>query len=312
MGPEQESANFDPPVGAVVHVAPGVRRILAPNPSAMTFRGTNTYVVGQGEVAVIDPGPQDERHLAALRRALAGERVRHILVTHAHLDHSSLAARLAAETGAPVLAFGDATAGRAPQMVRLAEQGLTGGGEGVDHGFCPDARLRDGAQVRVTLDGQARPVTALHTPGHMAGHLCFAFGNVLFSGDLVMGWSTSLVSPPDGDLAAFLASCASVRARRAAALLPGHGGPVVDPAARIDALIAHRHRRSAQILACLSRAPQGVATLTAEIYADTNPALHPAAARNIFAHLIDLETKCQITATPNLAFDAVFQRTDDF
>ena len=220
--------------GEAVEVAPGVRRVLAPNPSPLTGPGTNSYLIGRGELAVVDPGPDEPRHLEALTAAAGGERVALILVTHAHLDHSALAPALAARTGAPVAAFGDARAGRSPAMAALA--GGVGGGEGVDAGFAPDRRLADGEAVEV---GGAR-IEALHTPGHMGNHLAFAVGYVVLTGDLVMGWASTLVSPPDGDVAAFMASCERLRGRAPRLLLPGHGDAVADPAARIDWLLAHR------------------------------------------------------------------------
>jgi len=302
-----DPAAFDPPQGVMMPVAPGVRRLLAPNPSPMTYRGTNTYVVGQGHVAVIDPGPGDARHLAALEAGLTGELITHILVTHAHVDHSPLARVLAQRCGAPVLGFGPAKAGRSPLMQRLAATGDLGGGEGVDSAFAPDVCLVDGA----VIDGAGWRLTAHHTPGHMSNHLCFALGETVFSGDHVMGWSTSLVSPPDGDLGAFMASCATLRALGPARLLPGHGAPVDDALTCIDALVAHRAGRTRQIVAALDAAPQTVAQITARIYTDLNPGLIPAARRNVLAHLIDLVSKNQALALPELSLAAQFKRSSD-
>ena len=269
--------------GQVVEIAPGVRRVLAPNPSALTGPGTNSYLIGRGEVAVVDPGPDDPEHLDALLAAAAGERIAVILVTHAHLDHSPLAAPLSARTGAPVAAFGDARAGRSAAMEALAGEDL-GGGEGVDAAFAPDRRLADEEVVEV---GEAR-IEALHTPGHFGNHLAFALGDVVLTGDLVMGWASTLVSPPDGDVGAFMASCERLRARAPRLLLPGHGEAVADPVARIDWLLAHRREREAQILAALGDGPADPATLVARVYSDTPRALWPAAGRNVLAHLVDL------------------------
>lgn len=282
---------------------PGLRRVVAPNPSPLTHRGTNTWILGQGRVAVIDPGPAIPAHLAAILAALApGEVVSHILVTHAHADHSPLARDLSAATGAPVLGFGPALAGRSAVMQRLASAGLAGGGEGLDAGFVPDAVLTDGALVA----GDGWQVQAIHTPGHFAGHMSFAWGDRLFSGDLVMGWSTSLVSPPDGDMGDYMASLARLSARPWRRFYPGHGDAVTDPAARLADLIAHRRAREAAILAALSDGPLHLAPLTRRVYADTPAALHPAAARNAFAHLIDLATRGRVTAEPALSPDALF------
>lgn len=297
--------DFVPPVGLPEVLEPGLRRILAPNPSPMTFRGTNTYLLGTRDLAVIDPGPDDPRHLTAILAAVApGQRISHILVTHAHVDHSPLARRLAEATGAPVAAFGDARAGRSAVMDRLAAAGLAGGGEGVDAGFQPDEVLADGAVVA----GDGWQVTALHTPGHFGNHLGFLWGDAVFCGDLVMGWATSLVSPPDGDLTDFMASCARLAALPLRVAHAGHGRAIADPVGRLHWLMAHRRGREAEILAALDDGPATAATLAARIYTTTPPALMPAATRNVFAHLIDLHGHFRVTALPGLAVDAHFQR----
>jgi glyoxylase-like metal-dependent hydrolase (beta-lactamase superfamily II) len=294
-----------PPQGQAEEVAPRVRRILAPNPSPMTLHGTNTYLVGTHNLAVIDPGPDNTAHLEAILAALGtGQRISHILVTHAHIDHSPLARRLSQATDAPVLAYGDAQAGRSAVMQSLAAQGLAGGGEGVDAGFRPDITLPDGGVV-TSEDWQ---ITALWTPGHFGNHLCFALDDILFTGDIVMGWASSLVSPPDGDLTDFMASCARLQARDDQIYLPGHGAPVTDPAARLRWLIAHRTMREAAILEALSHEPADAATLAARIYTDTPAALLPAAARNVFAHLVDLTQKKQISPENTLSWTARFHR----
>ncbi len=274
------------PAGQVSWLAENIRRIIAPNPSPMTFWGTNTYLVGKGGgLAVIDPGPDHPAHLDALLGALEpGERISHILVTHAHLDHSPLAAGLARATGAPVLAFGRARDGQSAIMAELLARGLGGGGEGVDHDFTPDIRVAD-ADVIV---GDGWELTALHTPGHMANHLSFDLQGHVFTGDHVMGWASSLVSPPDGDLTQFMASCAGLADRHDIAYHPGHGAPVEDPAARIAWLIAHRKDREASILTALAAGPACLPDLTRAIYTDTPDALMPMAERNVFAHLVDL------------------------
>lgn len=279
---------------------PGVRRVLAPNPSPMTFRGTNTYLLGEGDVAVLDPGPDDPAHLAAILGALRpGERVAQILLTHSHVDHSALVPALKAATGAPVLAFGDSTAGRRGDIARL--QGI-GGGEGIDAGFRPDVTLADGEAV----GGAGWSLAALHTPGHMGNHLCFALGDAVFTGDHVMGWATSMVSPPDGDLGAFMASLEKLLPRADRVFYPAHGDPVTAPQARVAELIAHRRRREAQILAELEKAPHDAGGLAAAIYTDVPPALLPAATRNVMAHLIDLTDRNIVAPDRGLALDARF------
>ena len=172
-----------------------VRVIRADNPSPLTGPGTNSFLIGTEEVAVIDPGPDDPAHVAAILEAAEG-RISHILVTHPHLDHSAAVPRLGAATGAPVMAFGTAEAGRSPPMQRLAEAGAVGGGEGADAAFRPDVTLADGDVLR----GAGWKITAVHTPGHMGSHLSFRLGDAVLCGDLVMGWATTLISPPDGDL----------------------------------------------------------------------------------------------------------------
>ncbi|MBN2905973.1 MAG: MBL fold metallo-hydrolase [Rhodobacteraceae bacterium] len=289
---------FDPVPGQPLTLAPGLRLVLAPNPSAMTGPGTNSYILGQGRVAVIDPGPAIPSHLGALLRALGpGETVSHILVTHSHLDHSPLARPLAEATGAPVLAFGDSAAGRRADLAALT--GL-GGGEGVDPDFAPDIRLADGDPV----SGDGWQITALHTPGHMGNHMCFEWAGALFTGDHVMGWASSMVSPPDGDLGAFMASLDRLATRGACALYPGHGAPVPDGPERIAALIAHRQARAAQIRAALASGPATAATLTRAIYTDIPPDLIPAATRNVLAHLIDMADQTIATPDGSIAIEA--------
>jgi len=303
----------------VTRLAPGLTRVIAPNPSPFTLWGTNSYLVGEGEgVALIDPGPDQPDHRAALMEALGpGQRITHILVTHAHSDHAPLAAPLARETGARVHAFGPWDAGRSAVMRALAEAGYDGGGEGMDRGFAPDVELADGAVV----EGDGWRLTAMWTPGHCGNHLCFLWpgpregqgegqgGETCFSGDLVMGWATSIVSPPDGDLTDFMASCRRLQARAPARLWPGHGDPVDDPAARIAWLIAHREAREAAILGALAGGEADVAAITARVYTDVAPALRPAAARNVFAHLVDLHGKNRVTARPALHHEATFSLT---
>jgi glyoxylase-like metal-dependent hydrolase (beta-lactamase superfamily II) len=267
------------PHGAVEEVAPLVRRIVCPNPGPFTFRGTNTWLIGRGQVAVVDPGPVDEAHLQAILRATEGERITRILVTHTHRDHSPGAVALQAATGAPTFGYGP----------HLTPPGA--GGEGGDHDFRPDVTLPDGGVVEAD-DWRA---TALHTPGHCANHLCFGLetgqgGGVLFSADHVMSWSTSIVSPPDGDMADYMASLGKVAARDDRLYLPGHGPPLPDPAPFVAALAAHRREREAKVLDALRHARRATAAeLVPPVYgAELDPRLVPAAARSLLAHLIKL------------------------
>lgn len=295
-------------------LAPGIRRIIAPNPSPFTYWGTNTYLYGEGDLALIDPGPRDAKHAKAILEMLQpSERISHILVTHSHLDHSPLARDIAEATGAPILAFGDSDAGLSAVMQTLkatSDAADLGGGEGADPDFTPDILLKDGEVV----EGKSWALQALWTPGHFGNHLCFApkdaasdpANNFAFCGDLVMGWSTSIVSPPDGDLTDFMASCERIVGRNYATLHPGHGDPITDPTARLTWLLDHRRARESAILQALQSGEQSIPALTAAVYTDIQPALLPAAARNVFAHLIDLHRRGQIEAKPQLALSANF------
>lgn len=294
-----------PKSGVPERIFNGFRRILAPNPSPMTFHGTNTYLVGTRDIAVIDPGPPDETHLNAILGALTAEqRISHILVTHSHIDHSPLAMVLAQITGARIYAFGDSRAGRAPVMKHLT---ALEGGEGVDETFMPDVCLKDGDVV----SGTNWELTALHTPGHMGNHLCFAWDRkgALFSGDLVMGWATSMVSPPDGHLTDFMASLERLKTRSGDKIyFPGHGDPIEDPSQRLDELLKHRRMRETQILEALRKSPATPHTLTKLIYADVPVELWPAAERNVLAHLIDLEFRGIVRANDEIGPKSRFEK----
>ena len=263
--------------GRLEPVAPGIRRIVARNPGPFTFRGTGTYVVGDGEVAVIDPGPDLPEHVEALVAGLAGERVTHILVTHTHRDHSPAAAALKAATGAPTYGFGPHAGGR---------RGEPGVEEGGDWDFAPDVTLRDGE----TIAGRGWRFEAVHTPGHTSNHLCFALpdSGVLFSGDHVMGWSTSVISPPDGEMTAYMASLDKLLERRDAVYWPTHGPAITEPHAHVRAFIAHRREREDGILDCLSAGIERIDAIVERLYLDLPPGLRRAAGRSVLAHLIDL------------------------
>lgn len=278
---------FDPRPGAPLTLEPGLRLVLARNASPMTERGTNTWLLGEGAVTVIDPGPADPVHLAAILAALQpGERVAQILITHTHTDHSPLSRPLQQATGAPILGFGDTRAGRSARMLALADAAL-GGGESPDLEFRPDERLADGS----VIEAGGQPLQALHTPGHYGNHLCFQWGEALFTGDHVMDWAPSLVSPPDGDLTDFMASLARLEGLGPLRYYPGHGAPVADGPARARALRAHRLGREAAIRAAVEAGAGSLTAITAAVYTDVAPALLPAAARNVLAHLIDLDAR---------------------
>lgn len=292
-----------PDPGLPLTVAAGLRVLLAPNPGPMTHWGTNTFILGEGRVAVIDPGPDDPAHFDALLRAVAGEVVTHVLVTHAHADHSPLARRLAERTGAPVMAFGPPDAGRSDTMQRLAKAGLAGGGEGVDREFRPDATLSEGDEIK--SDGWKLRVH--HTPGHFAGHLAFGTDEFVVTGDHVMDWSSSLVSPPDGDLTAFMATSDRLAAIGAPRFFPGHGGAIDDPGGRLGWLTEHRRRRETAILNALGPRSRGLSEITAAAYTDVPAEVLPAAARNAFAHLVDLVERNLAVAEPVLGLRAGFR-----
>jgi glyoxylase-like metal-dependent hydrolase (beta-lactamase superfamily II) len=258
-------------------VAPGIRRIVARNPGPFTFHGTGTYVVGQGEVAVIDPGPDLAEHVDALIAGLAGEQVTHILVTHTHRDHSPAAAALKAATGAPTWGYGPHAGGR---------RGEAGVEEGGDWDFAPDVTLRDGDVVA----GRGWRIEAVHSPGHTSNHLCFALpdSGVLFSGDHVMGWSTSVISPPDGDMTAYMASLDKLLGRPDRVYWPTHGPAITEPQAHVRAFIAHRREREAGILDCLAAGLGEIDAIVARLYVGLQPGLRRAAGRSVLAHLIDL------------------------
>ncbi len=287
-------------------VAPGVRALTAPNPGPMTEAGTRTYLVGAQQVAVIDPGPADDAHLSAILGALAsGARISHILVTHAHRDHSGGVPALRAQTGAPVLAFGPATAGRSPMMASVAARGDLAGGEGIDRDFRPDRELAHGE----VLSGPDWTLEALHTPGHLSSHMCFAMpqAGAIFTGDTVMGWSTTVISPPDGSIGAFRESMALLAARSERLYLPGHGAPVRNGPGTARAQGAHRGLRESQILGALRGGPQTVARLVERLYAGLDPSLRPAAARNVLAHLLDLAEQGRLALPDAPLMDAEYR-----
>lgn len=268
------------PPGEVEQVAPGIRRILCGNPGPFTWRGTNTWLIGGGSsVAVLDPGPVDEAHLAAILNATRGERISHILVSHTHRDHSPGVAALQAATGAASHGFG-------PHMTPPDQ-----GGEGGDHAFRPDEAIADDA----TVSGGDWSLRAIHTPGHCANHLCFALegSGILFSADHVMSWSTSVVSPPDGDMAAYMRSLARLAEREDRLFLPGHGPALPNPGPFMAALAAHRREREAMVLDALRAARRATAqALVPPVYGPAlDPRLVPAAARSLLAHLIKLESE---------------------
>lgn len=277
--------------GEVDQVSPLIRRVVANNPGPFTFHGTGTYILGRDETAVIDPGPADDAHLEALLRALDGERVAAILITHSHADHSPLAGPLAERTGAAIYGLADPAAGSAEEEAQ---------GD-----FRPHVSVADGQ----TIAGPGWTVEALFTPGHASNHVCYALQeeHALFSGDHIMGWSTTVVSPPDGDMSAYYASLDKVAARDFSTLWPTHGPPVTAPAPFIAAYRAHRHERERQILKAIASGHDTIAAMVPVIYAAVDPRLHPAAARSVLAHLIHMSATRVVAAEPEPSLSARYR-----
>lgn len=278
-------------------VSPLIQRVIANNPGPFTFTGTGTYIVGRSEagagVAVIDPGPLDDAHLAALLAAVAGRRVTHVLVTHTHRDHAPLALPFAEAVGASILAA------RPPARTIHASAALD---EDDDETFAPDVALTGGE----VLDGDGWTIEALATPGHASNHMAFVLReeNALFSGDHVMGWSTTIVAPPDGDMTAYMASLDRVIARGFSTLWPTHGAPVTDPSPFLAAYKAHRLAREAQIVERLAAGDRRISQMVPNLYATVDSRLWPAASLSVWAHLIALERTGGVAARPALTIDA--------
>ncbi len=292
----------EPRYGEPVQLTSRITRLVAENPSKFTYHGTGTYIVGEGrQVAVVDPGPQLDSHRDALAGALRGREVVAICITHCHADHSPLAAWLTAETGAPTIGFGPHPRLDDPD----ADEPITGGdggtGEGAedaaggaavveettDYDFEPHQRVADG---ELAIAGPGFTLRAVHTPGHTSNHLCFALAeeDALFTGDHVMGWSTTVIAPPDGDMAAYLDSLRRVMARTDRVLWPTHGAPVTEPGPYLEAFLAHRLDREAQVLAAVRSGRAEVAEMVALLYADVREELHKPAGRSVLAHLVKL------------------------
>jgi glyoxylase-like metal-dependent hydrolase (beta-lactamase superfamily II) len=290
---------FDPAYGKAVELAPGVLRLTVNNPGPFTFHGTNSYIVGHDTLAVIDPGPEDEAHYSALLRAIGGRPVSHIFVSHTHRDHSPLAARLARETGAVTAAEGPH---RPARPLRIGE--INPLDASADTDFMPDLALADDS---VTA-GDGWAIRTILTPGHAANHAVFALEGtgILFSADHVMAWATSIVAPPDGAMADYMASLDRLLERDDRTLLPGHGGPVRKPRAFIRGLKTHRKMRERAIIDRLGQGDRTIAELVRAIYRDTDPRLHGAAGLSVLAHLEDLVTRGIAATESEPSIEGVF------
>jgi glyoxylase-like metal-dependent hydrolase (beta-lactamase superfamily II) len=302
--------DFEVTYGRVDQVTPLVRRVVAENPGRFTFKGTGTYIVGHGSVAVIDPGPALPAHVDALMAALDGETVTHIFITHTHGDHSPAAAALKERTGAPTYGYGphpvaDTEARRAESTT---EGETTPVEERSDLSFVPDVVTRDGD----VIEGDGWTIEALHTPGDISNHLCFAFAEekILFSGDHVMGWSTSVIPFPDGNLTDYMANLRRLLDRDDAVYWPTHGPAIDEPRDYVMALIDHRDERTAQVIERLTAGDTTAQQIVEAVYTDVDPALHPAAARSVLAHLVALHTEGRVDVDPEPGVDAQWSLVD--
>jgi glyoxylase-like metal-dependent hydrolase (beta-lactamase superfamily II) len=282
--------------GVPRELEPGVTRLVADNPSHFTFKGTNTYIVGAGtDIALIDPGPEDARHLEAILAAIGTRRLTHIVVTHTHRDHVDGLAALVAATGAKTAGFGRRA--RQPGVRRTS----AAGSEYVDQDFVPDVPLADGSR----LEGDGWALAAVHTPGHAPDHLCLELEGrgLLFSGDHVMGWNTSVVAPPEGSMADYLRSLEILSERADRIYLPGHGGQVAEPQRLVKAFLLHRRMREQAILDCIHAGTNTVKAIVPAIYRDLDPKLLNAASLSVLAHVEHLISRGLVRCDPPLSVD---------
>ena len=290
---------FDPEYGKVVEVEAGIQRMTARNESAFTYKGTNTYIVGDRDIAVIDPGPDVEGHFELLKTAIKGRNVTHIIVTHTHMDHSPLAKPLKDLTNAPIYAEG---AHRDSRDLHFGEENFLDAA--ADRDFHPDHCLKDGELV----EGTDWKLETIHTPGHTKNHACFAMCNTpfLFSGDHVMAWATSIVAPPDGNMTDYMNSLAKLSTRSETIYFPGHGGRLEKAPEFVRALKAHRKMRETSILSRIRAGDQTIDAIVQILYKDTDPRLHGAAGLSVFAHLEDLVAKGMVICDGPPALDSTY------
>ena len=283
--------------GVVDQVSPGIRRVIAKNPSAFTFYGTGTYIVGNGQVAIIDPGPPDERHIRAVLEAVRGETITHLVVTHTHMDHSPGCRLLREECEAATYGFGPHGSGHEDDDVVVEEGG--------DMEFAPDHVVADGDLI----EGNGWTLRCVHTPGHTSNHMCYILEEekAMFSGDHVMGWSTSVVSPPDGDMESYMNSLRRLLEEDSETYWPTHGPPITDPTPHVAAFIEHRLQREAQIVEHLKGGIHRIAEMVPVMYANVDKGLYPAAARSVFAAICYMVKKGEVAVEGELTEDANFR-----
>ena len=283
--------------GLVDEVGPGIRRVIAENPSPFTLYGTGTYILGRGEVAVIDPGPADEAHIEAVLKAVAGETITHILVTHTHMDHSPGCALLGEHCDAPTYAYGPHGAGKLEEGVPVEEGG--------DMDFVPDHRVSHGD----VIEGEDWSVECVYTPGHTSNHMCFQLreDKALFTGDHIMGWSTSIISPPDGDMLAYMKSLDLMLERDDEVYWPTHGPCIDDPKGLVRAFIEHRRERETQILECVGKGVGNIRDMVPLMYTSTPEFMYPAAARSVLAAVEYLVAEGKLASDSDISLESVYR-----
>lgn len=288
---------------SAIKLQDGLMRLTAPNPSPMTYKGTNTYILGQKELIIIDPGPNSKTHLRNLLEVIPpNAKVTHILVTHSHLDHSELAPTLSKIVNAPTFAFGRALDGQSNNMKNICKMGLVSESFGIDMEFVPHYFL----QVKEKIISSEWEIVVHHTPGHLCNHVCYQYFDILFTGDHVMEWSTSVISPPEGDVSQFINSCKEINKLQCQKFYPGHGLPVENPSGRIAELIEHRKKREIEIHNFLINNEATISQITKNVYLDIDQKLLSVASRNVKAHLIDLIIKKQVKVDDLSSDNAIF------
>ena len=292
--PFRRELHFD--YGEVVDLSANIRRVIANNPGPFTLYGTGTYILGRGNVAVIDPGPPDAAHVEAILEATRGERITHVLVTHTHMDHSPGCRLLRESTDAPTYGYGPHGAGKIEQGVPVEEGG--------DMDFVPDVKVADGD----VIDGDGWSVECVYTPGHTSNHICYQLREerALFTGDHVMGWSTSIVSPPDGDMKSYMASLRRLLERDDAVYWPTHGPAIARPKPHVEAFIAHRLEREEEIRACLARGIRRIREMVPVMYTELPEFMYPAAARSVFAAMLYMVERGEVRCDGEIALEAAY------